>query len=143
MKSFHNTLFQFRELLSIVLRGNTLVGKALKDDLSSLSFDEEIRQKNYFGHDNCIDIGDYFRDAGGQPYSLKTLQENLFSDEERSSCFQEGAHSAITDARYTMKLYLKMYEMKKQGKMPPFNFKRPVKKGSFKFTPGDICKCKK
>jgi len=126
----------------MVFETNTVVGKAVAEDIKSLSYDQEILEGRPYNKTPTIDIGDYFQDENKQPYKLKDLSKKYLDAEEVASKFQEGSHSAIADARVTMKLYLKMVEMKENGLGPPFRVERSKGSG-YKYTPGDVCKCKK
>ncbi len=94
-----------------MLRGNKLIGHDLKPDLLSIGIN----------HADVDDTADYFCEvvppvhskakAVIQKYSLKDVAQHLFP----LINFQCGAHSAVSDARMTLKIWKKKEEFIKSN----------------------------
>ena len=55
---------------------------------------------------DVFDLQDFWRDANGRKYGLKNIYAQYFPDYGK---FQDGVHSAVEDARVTMKIFRDVY----------------------------------
>ncbi|CAG7786077.1 unnamed protein product, partial [Allacma fusca] len=124
------TPIQARCMLKKVLKGNTVVGAAVKDDLKSLDYDVVNNGTK------VIDIQDFFRDEKG-PFKLLDLAAHFFPSKLGFQC---AKHSAISDCRMTMKIAKRMFVLRKEGAP---NFSKGISRSakSKKLEVGDRCTC--
>ena len=125
--------------MGMMLRGNKLIGHDLKPDLLSIGIN----------HADVDDTADYFCEvvppvhskakAVIQKYSLKDVAQHLFP----LINFQCGAHSAVSDARMTLKIWKKKEEFIKSnpGQLVYFQKINRSPKNAFKFEKNDVCTC--
>lgn len=99
-------IFQFLQILSNILRGNKLVGAAVKEDLKHLALD----WKHLPGNCTAFDIQDFFIDEVGESVSLAQLGEHF-----TGQAFQDAAHSSLADARMTALAYKRMLKFNSEG----------------------------
>jgi hypothetical protein len=108
--------------MGMMLRGNKLIGHDLKPDLLSIGIN----------HADVDDTADYFCEvvppvhskakAVIQKYSLKDVAQHLFP----LINFQCGAHSAVSDARMTLKIWKKRKNLSNQILVNWFIFKKLI-----------------
>ncbi|CAG7824234.1 unnamed protein product [Allacma fusca] len=121
---------QARCMLRKVLKGNTVVGAAVEQDLKSLDYDFlENRTK-------VVDLQDFFKNEKG-PFKLLDLATHFFPNKQNFQC---AKHSAISDARMTMKIAKKMFFLMKDGVMRYSEGIIRTKKPKF-LDVGDKCTC--
>ena len=115
-------------LLDKCLEGNLLIGQDIKQDLISLQYN----------HRHIEDLQDFFKDRKRQAYSLKALAQAYLDKDQ----VQEGAHSAIIDARLTRDLYFVKERLiiENDNSDIDINIPRPYK-APYIFDPRDRCHC--
>lgn len=92
--------------MSNILKGNLLVGAAIKEDLKHLGLDGRNLPTNC----TTFDIQSFFKDEFGESVSLAQLGEHFTGQH-----FQEAAHSSLADARMTALAYKRMLKFKSEG----------------------------
>ncbi|CAG7719939.1 unnamed protein product [Allacma fusca] len=127
------TVAQAKALIKKVLANNTVVGAAVQEDLDSVGYDFKSNKTT------IMEIQDYFRDSKG-PFRLSDLVQHLFP---QKTDFQCSLHSAIADARMTVKVAKRMLVLKR--KHPDSTTYGSIQRSSkpAKLDVGDRCHCSK
>lgn len=95
---------QVQSLLNSMFKGKTIVGAAIKDDLTSLGVTKEGMGIT------LLDIQDFYKDSALDKISLGYLAYHFTGED-----FHKGTHSSIKDARMTAIVHRKAEILKKQG----------------------------